>query len=598
MADGWKERLPDHAWLLFWIVVSSVWCVSASSRLSATFDEPTYVKFGLESWRTGSYKSLLDLGTMPLPPRVQTLPLYLWERWRGESFVPARDLDRLLPVARLGTLPFWWLLLIYGWLAGRHLAGVWGGRLAVLLLACEPNLLAHASLATTDIAVTACLLALLYHFRIGRAGPWRRRVLIPALWFALAVLAKASGLVFGLLGVAVVELEYHWKACSENEGRVARLRAAVRGLLQNPFRQDVLQISSLGLLAVFCFCGTEGLPSPSFIAWGQQLPEGPLRSTVVWIAEHLRIFSNAGVALVRQVRHNVQGHGVYLLDQVARRAIWYYFPLALTIKSPLPLLLLPLLLIAICRRALCNWACLVTLALLIFTLVCRVQTGIRLILPLVCFSVVGLAAALVEGWQRLETSRWRTVLSISGAVSGAWLLGASLWVWPHALCYTNELWGGTENGYRCLSDSNYDWGQGLKELADWQKSHEVKDLDVLYYGTDTSVWRLPIRPLTVEGLQLGADHLPSPAKGRTLAVSTTMIYGSVGEIFPFLREFSAALRHKQPDARTATFLIYRLPCQPEMTTKTGPDNTMAVHLPETNQDTSPIAPFRSAPERK
>ena len=80
---------------------------------------------------------------------------------------------------------------------------------------------------------------------------------------------------------------------------------------------------------------------------------------MVWIAEHLRIFSNAGVALVRQVRHNVQGHGVFLLDQVEKRAIWYYFPLALSIKSPLPLLALPLLLGVVCRRALGNWACLV-----------------------------------------------------------------------------------------------------------------------------------------------------------------------------------------------------------------------------------------------
>ncbi len=561
---AWKGKLLEGGWLLFWIIASSLWCVSASAHLSATFDEPTYITFGLESWRTGSYKRLIDLGTMPLPPQVQTLPLHLWERWRGEPFDPTRDLDRLLPVARMGTLPFWWLLLLYGWLAGRQMAGVWGGRLAVMFLACEPNLLAHASLATTDVAVSACLLALLYHFRLGRSGSWRWRVLVPAIWFALAVLSKASGLVFGIIGLSMIELEYQLTVLPESMVGRRRFRGAAAVLLQKPFRRDVFQIGSLGLLAVFCYCGSEWLPSPSFIAWGRQLPEGPTRSAMVWIAEHLRIFSNAGVALVRQVRHNVQGHGVFLLEQVKSRAIWYYFPLALSIKSPLPLLALPFLLAAVCRRCLRNWACLAALALLAFSFACRVQTGVRLVLPLMTFAVIGLAAALVAGREKLVQGRRRMLLTASGALCGAWLLWASLSVWPHGLCYINELWGGTANGYRCLSDSNYDWGQGLKDLAQWQETHQVRDLNVLYYGTDTTLGRLPMRPLLVGALELGPDNLPASAQGHTLAVGASIVYGSVSEIFPDLKLLAQTLREIKPVDRTATFFIYRLPPSEEI----------------------------------
>ncbi len=559
MTIRFKERLLESAWLLFWIIASTVWCVSASARLSATFDEPTYIALGLESWRTGSFKPLLDLGTLPLPPQVQTLPLHLWECWRGVTFDPSRDLDRLLPIARLGTLPFWWLLLVYGWLAGRQIAGVWGGRLALVFLACEPNLLAHASLATTDVAVTACLVALFYHFRAGRSGTWWRRVLVPSIWFALAVLSKASGLVFGIIGMGMIELEHQWANLPETTDGSSRLRKAAAALFGRSFRRDLIQVSSLGLLAVFCFCGSEGLPSPSFIEWGRQLPEGPFRTAIVWVAEHLCIFSNAGVALVRQVRHNVQGHGVFLLEQVARRAIWYYFPLALSIKSPLPLLALPALLAVVCCRALRNWACLAVVALLSFTLVCRVQTGVRLVLPLVSLAVIGVAAALVVGCRQHASSRWRQALAACGAFSAAWLFWSSWSVWPHGLCYTNELWGGTENGYRCLSDSNYDWGQGLKELAQWQQTHQVPDLHVLYYGTDTSLARLPMQRLAVGALQLGADDLPAPAQGHTLAVGTSIVYGSVSEIFPDLKKLAKALRGIKAVDRTATFLIYRLP---------------------------------------
>jgi hypothetical protein len=562
-----EGRLLDAAWIALWIVISSAWCVSASARLGATFDEPTYIALGLESWHSGSSKRLLDLGTMPLPPHIQTLPLHIWERLRGQPFDPARDLEQCLPWARVTNLSFWWLLLLYGWLAGRQIGGPWGGRLTIAFLACEPNLLAHASLATTDIAVSTCLLALLYHFRTSRERAWWHRVLIPAAWFALAVLAKASGLVFGVIGLALVELDYQLSRALRSPAGWPRWRTSLAMLVQTPFRRELSQIVTLGLLAVFLYCGSDWSASPSFVEWARQLPEGEVRSGMLWFAEHLRIFSNAGVALVRQFRHNIQGHGVFVLDQVEKRAIWYYFPLALSIKTPLPLLGLPVVLAAIRLRTLRNWACLAALALLLFSLACRVQTGIRLILPLLVFAAIGAGAGLVVARREMADSRWRNaVLTACCLGSVTWLLWASWSVWPNGLCYTNELWGGTANGYRCLSDSNYDWGQGLKELAQWQADHQVRNLDILYYGTDSALARLPMRPLAVGSLQLGPDHLPAAVQGRTLAVGTSILYGSVSENYEDLRNLTESLRRLKPVDRTATFLIYRFPSEDELAT--------------------------------
>ncbi len=126
----------DWLWFLSFGIASSLWCWTAARELGATFDEPVYIRRGLEVWRTGSHQGLLQLGTMPLPVDVDTLPLYLWERWHGIRLDPEESLDRLLPWARLGTLAFWWLLLVYARLAGRQLAGGWGGRLAVAFIAC------------------------------------------------------------------------------------------------------------------------------------------------------------------------------------------------------------------------------------------------------------------------------------------------------------------------------------------------------------------------------------------------------------------------------------------------------------------------------
>jgi hypothetical protein len=558
MVSRKAARWWEAVWLLVCLGASSAWCVSASTRLGATFDEPTYVRLGLESWRTGTSRRLLDLGTMPLPVHLQTLPLRLWEVRRGVPFDVDRDLDCLLPVARLGTLPFWWLLLIYGWWVGRRLAGARGGTMAVAFLACEPNLLAHATLATTDVAVTACLLALLFHFRAGREGTWPRRVGLPAAWFALAVLAKASGLVFGLLGLAAVEAG---RCAAAEPGAGRRVRAAVAAVMSRRFVRDTIGISLLGLTAAFVYCGTDWEPSPSFVRWAHELPGGPARATFVWLAEHLCIFSNAGMALARQVRHNVQGHGVFIMGQVAPRALWYYFPAALAIKVALPLLALPVLLGALRPRALASWPCGVALALLAFSLVCRVQTGVRLVLPLVTLAAVGLAAGIARATTGLTGGR-RRLLAVSGVVAGLWMGWSSLHAWPQGLCFINELWGGSARGYRLLSDSNYDWGQGLKELARWQRGHRLGEISVLYYGTDPRISRLPMR-------RLGSPPPKDPSaveaalRGRTLAVGTTLLYGSVSD-WPSVRPWVRYLRRRRPVDRTATFLIYRFPAGDEV----------------------------------
>ena len=557
-----RDWTLDALWLLIVVGVSSAWCVTAANQLGATFDEPFYLAQGLEFWRTGSHARLLSKGTMPLAVDLTTFPLYLWERWGGFRFDLVGDFDRVLVVARVGTLVFWWLLLGYGWLVGRLLGGPWGGRLAIVLLAAEPSLLGHASLATTDIAVTACLMALVYHGAVGREAGWWRRVAIPAVWYAAAVLAKASGLVFGPLCLVVVEVERLARAGAFRSGVVTRspwerLRHAWRQL--RPFRRDLVRIMGLGLVLVFVYCGSDWSAEPSFVAWAQSLPDGPTGQTMRWIAEHLRIFTNAGQGLVKQIQHNIRGHSVFLLGEARPRAFWYYFPVALSIKMTLTALLLPLAVAVIHPRALRNWAVLAALVLLVFSLTSRVQIGVRMVLPMVALGLVGVAASVATACRDLGPG-WRRRLLASGAVAGViWTVFASALVWPHGLCYANELWGGTENGYLHLSDSNYDWGQGLPELARWQRSRGGPPVDVWYFGTDPALKQLPVRELPLHALPpiAGPEDLAARVQGRYLAVGTTELYGAYQS--EERRRRLAFLRARPPVARTTTFLIYDFP---------------------------------------
>ncbi len=576
-----KERIWDGLWFLTCLAASSVWCVTAAQQVGVTFDEPVYITRGMEGWRSGSHRGLLRLGTMPLPIDLQTLPLYLWERGHGTILDPGPDLDQMLPWARAVTLVFWGLLLTYGWLAGWQLAGRWGARLAVAFLACEPSLLAHASLATTDIAVTACLLALVYHFRTGRESGWLRRVGVPTLWFAAAVLAKASGLVFGLLCLLVVELERLARqsafrppketaaspALSARAGPAGTLRRGLGWLktcwiLLRPWRRDLAQIVAGGLVLVFLYCGSDWQPEPSFVAWAQNLPEGPGRQLMVGVAERLCIFSNAGEALARQVRHNMKGHGAYLLGRSHPRALWYYFPVVLTIKLSVPVLIAPLLLVLIRPRVLANWACLAALVLLGFSLTCRVQIGIRLMLPLVALAMVGLAAAGVRAAQACGSTWTRRAFTLAAGGGLIWTTWAAAAIWPHGLVYANDFWGDRAHAYLRVSDSNYDWGQGLPELRRWQQQQALATLDVWYFGTDPLIKQWPLREAPFHRLPIrDTADVRARVRGRYLAVSTTLLYGVVSNS-EAARCALAFLRTQQPVARTTTFFIYDFTHQP------------------------------------
>ena len=118
----------------------------------------------------------------------------------------------------------------------------------------------------------------------------------------------------------------------------------------------------------------------------------------------------------------------------------------------------------------------------------------------------------------------------------------------------NELWGGTGDGYYFVSDANYDWGQGLKELRRWQEQHAVRDLEVWYFGTDPLLKELSMGSAPFSLWKVKTDNeFYEKVRGRFLAVSTTNLYGSYAPDSEVPRRI---LRPLKPAARTQTFLIY------------------------------------------
>ncbi len=602
-------RWVDILWLLVFGAASSVWCVTAAGELGATFDEPLYLNAGLTSWRTGSNKLLMSAGTMPLAVDVQTLPIYLWEQARGTEFHSYQDIQTLLPVARATNLVFWWILLVYALRLGRTWGGAWGGRISVGLIACDPNFLGHASLATTDIAVVGGILALAYHFHHGQERGWIRRVLVPGLCYGLATLAKASGMVFGAQ-VLLVLGAYHLAqtgALTPPPGQSIRGKLAHLWHASFRLRKDLCVIALIGFTLVFAYTGSDWDTEWTFIAWADGLPDGILKAVMIPVSHNLAIFPNAGEGLIQQIKHNLRGHGTYILGEWHPRAYWAYFPLALTMKIPVPLLALLLGVALVRRRELNTPVGWVTLALFVFSLNCRVQIGIRFMFTLMAVAYIAVAVAVARGWAARSLvgpsertppqplpqeergsdltastppsfpgkgvgglASLRQSLSLGGVGSWAisrWFVGGvivstaatSVWVWPHGLSYFNQLWGGPEAGFTRLHDSNYDWGQGLPELKAWHEANgEGRSLAVWYYGTDPAILFPPFRwtHLSFAPIATGED-VPKVAGDGYLAVSVGILYGNTDSTPP-TRVAVDWLQTRRPIARTHTFAIYDL----------------------------------------
>jgi len=226
-----------------------------------------------------------------------------------------------------------------------------------------------------------------------------------------------------------------------------------------------------------------------------------------------------------------------------------------------PLLALPLLIASFRSRAFANWPCAAAVVLFLFTFNCRVQIGIRLVLPLIAITVIGLSVAVARAVR--ESRGWRRHLAVTvGGMATVGTAIAALSIWPHVLCYTNELWGGSECGYLRLSDSNYDWGQGLKDLAQWQRLHDTPVIDVWYFGTDPAIHGPGFRELPIHALPIrDQNQLCAHLHGRYLAVGTTVLFGSYCNN-PSQKELLDSLRKRRPLARAGTFLIFDL--QPEL----------------------------------
>jgi hypothetical protein len=367
--------------------------------------------------------------------------------------------------------------------------------------------------------------------------------------------AKASALTFVPLMMVAFEVPRLYAAGAFHPppgvGRLGHLWRATA-----PLRRDAWKILVIGTVVVWAYCGSDWKPQPSFVKLADQMPEdNGWTPTVRWIAHHATVFPNAGEAFAYQIKHNIRGHPCNTLGEWYPRSVWFHFPVLLTIKLSLPVLLLTAALLVIRPRSLCTPIGLAALLLLLFSLNCRVQIGIRLVFPLVAVMLVALAAGLARA---TANSSDRGRLPVLGVLTAACAYPA-ITSWPDGIRYANELWGGPAKAAPILADANYDWGQGLKDLDRWTAEHDLPTAKVWYYGMDPMMGTGNERLMRLHDKDEWPARTPADVanhvRGKVVAVGSSLRYGYPGLTpqMPVVLEF---FRGQEPVGRTRTFLVY------------------------------------------
>jgi hypothetical protein len=210
--------------------------------------------------------------------------------------------------------------------------------------------------------------------------------------------------------------------------------------------------------------------------------------------------------------HNDSGHLSYLLGRVRLTGWWYFYLVALAVKTPIPLLVAgPLGMVWLAvggwrRRD--SWALAplaVVVAILVFaSAVSRINIGIRHILIVYPFMALGAAYLTVRVWQALRTAQLpshrpkhlrnpRLIATAALLAVLAWQLSPLWTAWPDYLPYFNET---VTHPERVLVDSDLDWGQDLHRLELRAAQLRIGHLNLAYRGT-ADLRREPLPPLHV-----------------------------------------------------------------------------------------------------
>jgi 4-amino-4-deoxy-L-arabinose transferase-like glycosyltransferase len=469
---------------------------------SQTFDEPAHLYAGYAYWLRGDFG--VNPEHPPLPKLLAALPALLIDHPKfsepvdiyfrvvgyigGIPMISGPDGEKLLSHARAAMASLAVLLAVVVVLAAWEMFGRTTALFALALLVFDPLIIAHGPLVTTDIAAALFVFATTYAFYRFAKRPTVVRLIVCGVACGLALASKHSAIFLCpmLICLAVCEVglvrrrdPVDTASAADPKGMRAWLKMGV----------SLLGVALLALTILWAFYGFHYAARPNgksiippTAEYLKQLNH-PAEAAGIRISERYHLLPESFLyGLTDIVIASRDGRVMNLFGKAYPHGRWFYFPMAMLIKCTLALLLLLLLLpfargfwrrdhmreivfLIVPPAAFLGWA-----------MTSNLDIGIRHVLPVFPYLMVLAAAGAVSLAQRSRAWTW--------AVCGLLLLHAasSLRAAPNYLPYSNEAFGGPNNTWRSLADSNVGWASGLKALHHYVQEKQIKDCWFAYSG--------------------------------------------------------------------------------------------------------------------
>jgi hypothetical protein len=436
--------------------------VGSWTALSATIDEPFHIACGMEWLAKGTYtyellhpplaRVAMALGPYGKGLRPFSLPDAMDE---GNAILySAGNYRNNLAAARSGNLPFFALACCAVFLWARRWFSQAAAAWAVLLFVSLPPILGHAGLATLDMACAATVAMALYAFLRCLEDPtWRRLVLFGAS-LALAFLCKFSS--FASLGACFF--------CALVYVVLRRRGDTLKVVPWNHLLKRALIVS--GVTFVLLWAGYRFSFQPITAHGGPSIP----------LAQIVR-----GIHQVEA--NNARGGDYYLLGKYSSTGWWYFFPVAVGVKTPIGFLILAGCgIFAILFRPSTWQQRLTTIFPVAILLVCMnsdINYGVRHVLAIYPMLAVAGGYAMAEFF--VLAKRKSRALLILPILLAIWVVVDSWMARPDYVAYFNEFAGTRPE--KILAESDLDWGQDLYRLSQRLKELRVDHVSIRYFGS-------------------------------------------------------------------------------------------------------------------
>lgn len=501
--DSWRGLLVAIAMFLL-VAVAVARIVSTYHVFSQTTDEPDHVAPGMEwlQWGTYTFEPLhppLARVAVALGPYLSGLRLIDHRNFwiEGNELLLARgQYLHNLALARVAILPFFLLATFMVWHWARVRYGDGPALVATFLFTTSPVVLGHAGVATTDIPVTALLTAAFFAYIKLLEKPSYARAAVFAAAAALSIISKFSALVFLPTCGFTLLVTKLLMGCHKKENAVAaRPSFWLRAIALGAF------VMFLVVWAGYRFSVSSATPPserPHYTIDELVGKSGTLHNLAYAAAEYPFIPAPAFFQGMAKIHFKEgTGHKSYLLGQVRQTGWWYFFPVALAVKSTIPFLILALIgAFYLVRSAWVGRETWITLAplvaaLTIFLVVLpsQINIGVRHILPMFPLLAIVGGIGACRFWESVKPKYVGPPIILALL---AWQLVSSIRAHPDYLAYFNEFAG--QHPEKILLDSDLDWGQDLLRLGPALQQRHIDQVSIGYFGSakiDLSKFGLP-----------------------------------------------------------------------------------------------------------